>query len=98
MKKANSKLVKSLQYKYANQNIRTSAISFEVRLQEEYKPGRWSTVGKSKMTLKDIQKFKGKDGDFMIEDNNLIISDDYVNPTQQLKININQFVGGLISK
>lgn len=98
MKKANSKLVKSLQYKYANQNIRTSAISFEVRVQEQHKPGRWRTVSREKMTLKDIQEFKGKDGDFMIEDNNLIISDDYVEPTQKLKININLFIGGLISK
>lgn len=99
MRRANSPLVQRLQSKYASQS-KVSAPRlpiFEVRVQEMDNRGKWRTVENRKMSLEDIQLFKGEGGDFDFDDNQmfLLITDN--DESQQLKLNLNKFIGRIIS-
>ena len=97
MRRANSPLVQRLQHKYASQDRSASSASFDVKVMSEVRPGKWRAVETKKMTLAEIKAFKGRDGDHEFDGDSLIISDDYVEPTQQLKLNYKQLIATLIS-
>ena len=78
---------------------RISATTFEVRVQEEVRPGKWRTVKKEKMTLAEIKRFMGTEGDFTFDPivgKTMQIVDNYEEPTQKLNIELEGFLGGVL--